>query len=243
MRLAAFALVALLSALPALAETPCTADCNGDFEVTVNEIIVAVNIALGDASLGQCQPADGTGDNEITVDEIVAAVRFALEGCPTAPPPTATATATPTVAIAATATPVVDAQNPPTSAAALRTWLMQGFYKDWHAESAPHPSGGPHGGMVRTYFNDLVFNSLTAGNATHPKGAAVVKELYFGGATVVEWGVEIKLDANSDRGKNWYWYEGVGLAGKGLGACTGCHGGNFGTYVSKDYVLSVFPLQ
>ncbi len=241
MNLVSLVLALSLVAGSAGAQSRCTADCNLDAEVTVNEIISAINISLGDADLNQCVAADANGDREITVDEIVAAVRFALEGCPTEAPPTATATATP-VAATPTPTALIDDQNPPITAVALRAWLVRGAYKNWHAESAPHPSGGPHGGMVRTYLNDAVFDSLAAGNTTHPKGAAVVKEL-FAGAAVGEWAVEIKLDADSNRGKNWYWYEGIGLASKGLGICTGCHGGNFASYVSKDYVLSPFPLQ
>lgn len=236
-----------LTGASALAQASCTADCNQDGEVTVNEIIAAVNVALGEASLSLCQAADANGDAEITVDEIVAAVGYALEACPDEPLPTPTATATATVAVTPTPTRLVDDQNPPVTAAALRAWLMQGRYKSWHAESAPHQSGGPHGGTVHTYLNNVVFDSLSAGNAEHPKGAAVVKELYFGGATVAEWAVEIKLEDTSNSGQNWYWYEGLGLQGRGLRLCTGCHGSDYRgggrTFTSRDYVLTPFPLE
>jgi hypothetical protein len=59
----------------------CVGDCDGDGRVTVDEIIVMVNIALG-ASIEQCPAGDRDGDGEITVDEILAAVTNALDGCP-----------------------------------------------------------------------------------------------------------------------------------------------------------------
>jgi len=50
--------------------------------VTVDEIVRAVNIALGTEVLAQCPAADRDGDGAITVDEILAAVAHALTGCP-----------------------------------------------------------------------------------------------------------------------------------------------------------------
>lgn len=60
---------------------PCPGDCGYDREVTVNEIIVAVNQALGQAPLAACLTADGDGDGEVQVNEIVAAVNSSLAGC------------------------------------------------------------------------------------------------------------------------------------------------------------------
>jgi hypothetical protein len=58
----------------------CVGDCSGDGEVTVDELITMVNIALGGA-VTNCPPGDANADGEITVDEIVAAVNKALNGC------------------------------------------------------------------------------------------------------------------------------------------------------------------
>jgi cysteine-rich repeat protein len=63
------------------AEISCPGDCNGDGQVTVDEIVTAVNIALGNAPLTQCPRADDDGDGQVTVDEIVRAVDAALNGC------------------------------------------------------------------------------------------------------------------------------------------------------------------
>jgi hypothetical protein len=227
---------------PALLAT-CPGDCDADGEVTVDELIQAVNIALGNSGNDICANADANRDGDVTIDEILSAVNALLYGCPQAGP---TATASPTEVVAtptATPTTALDPQNPPASATALLTWLRAGVYKSWHAESDRHASGGPHGGSVRTFLNDAVFDSLTAGNAAHPHGAAVVKELYFNTETVQNWAVEIKLEDNSNGGRNWYWYEGLNLADRGLTVCTGCHGNNYRGYVTKDLVLTPFPLQ
>jgi hypothetical protein len=59
----------------------CTGDCNADGEVTIDEIVRAVQLALGlDGS--RCDAVDSNHDGEITIDEIVLAVQMALQGCP-----------------------------------------------------------------------------------------------------------------------------------------------------------------
>jgi hypothetical protein len=71
----------------------CLGDCNGDGEVTVDELIRGVNIALGSLPLSECPVFDGNEDGSVTVDELITAVNNALSGCP--PVATATPTATP----------------------------------------------------------------------------------------------------------------------------------------------------
>jgi len=60
----------------------CAGDCAGDGTVVVNELILGVNIALGNATAGQCSAFDTSGDDQVTVGELVAAVANALNGCP-----------------------------------------------------------------------------------------------------------------------------------------------------------------
>jgi hypothetical protein len=50
--------------------------------VTVDELQILINIALGQARLPACPNADVSADGQITVDEILAAVTRALLGCP-----------------------------------------------------------------------------------------------------------------------------------------------------------------
>lgn len=60
-------------------------DCNNDDEVTVEEIIRAVDIVLGNRSLRDCVAIDESGDETATVDELVLAVDVALNGRPQQP--------------------------------------------------------------------------------------------------------------------------------------------------------------
>lgn len=60
---------------------PCVGDCLGDDQVTVDEIMTMVNIALGTAPMSECEIGDMDGDEEVTVDEILMAVNAALTEC------------------------------------------------------------------------------------------------------------------------------------------------------------------
>jgi hypothetical protein len=61
----------------------CIGDCDGSSEVTVNELLILVNIALGSAPATACTTGDVNGDGQITINEILAAVNNTLDGCPT----------------------------------------------------------------------------------------------------------------------------------------------------------------
>jgi hypothetical protein len=60
---------------------PCTGDCNGDGMVTVDELLTAVNIALGAADRSTCTAADANSDGAVTVDELLAIVNDILNDC------------------------------------------------------------------------------------------------------------------------------------------------------------------
>lgn len=75
------------SSSPSASRTPtprpnCTGDCSRDGTVTIDEILLLVNIALGQAPIARCQAADSDGNEQITVEEIVSAVSYALTACP-----------------------------------------------------------------------------------------------------------------------------------------------------------------
>lgn len=55
-------------------------DCDGHGAVTVNELIMMVNIALGNAPLTTCTAGDADHSGEIGIDEILQAVSNALQG-------------------------------------------------------------------------------------------------------------------------------------------------------------------
>jgi hypothetical protein len=60
----------------------CVGDCGGDGEVTVNELLTMVNIALGNVPVSACEAGDTNQDGEITINEILIGVNNALTQCP-----------------------------------------------------------------------------------------------------------------------------------------------------------------
>ncbi len=92
----------------------CFGDCNADDAVTVDEILVLIEIALGTQALGRCPAGDIDGDRMVAVNEILTAVGFALTGCPPPGPPTATPDASTPVSTA-TPTPIAPTASPTAS--------------------------------------------------------------------------------------------------------------------------------
>jgi hypothetical protein len=113
------AMTAASIASPRVASAACVGDCSGSGDVTVNEIVVMVNIALGTSSVDGCRAGDADGNGEITINEIVAAVSNDLNGCPPmvtpTPPLTATPAATATITPTLTETPSPTATGTPTT--------------------------------------------------------------------------------------------------------------------------------
>jgi len=60
----------------------CAGDCDGNATVTVAELTLGINIALGTAGSCACPAFDVDSDGEVSVDELVTAINFALAGCP-----------------------------------------------------------------------------------------------------------------------------------------------------------------
>lgn len=113
----------------------------------------------------------------------------------------------------------------------------------WVAEPAVHPDrGGPHG-MVRIYFNDVLHQSLKAGNAVHPRGSMVLKETYSSdGQTLRGHMLDVK-DVDENGVDQWvWWYRPNATSGtaptyfRGTdNFCASCHASG------KDYVRAAAP--
>lgn len=58
-------------------QPPRVGDCNNDLRVGIDELVLGVNIALGDALTG-CPRFDGDADGQVRIDELLAAVDAAL---------------------------------------------------------------------------------------------------------------------------------------------------------------------
>ncbi len=69
---------------PVATTTPalCVGDCNNDGMVTVDELLTAVNIALGVLPPNGCPALDTNQDGALTVDRLLVAVNNAITGCP-----------------------------------------------------------------------------------------------------------------------------------------------------------------
>jgi hypothetical protein len=61
----------------------CVGDCDGSGTVTVSDLIVGVNIALGNQPVTNCPAFDANRSGTVTVNELIQGVGNALNGCPT----------------------------------------------------------------------------------------------------------------------------------------------------------------
>lgn len=70
--------------VPTATPTPsaCSGDCDASGDVTIDEIIHMVNIALGSGEPAACTAGDTDGNGTIDITEIVTAVSNAAAGCP-----------------------------------------------------------------------------------------------------------------------------------------------------------------
>jgi len=78
-------LALVLAATQATAQL-CPGDCDGDRTVSVSDLVVGVNWALGSGSY--CIAADGNADGQVAVNELITGVTNALQGCAPAAPVT-----------------------------------------------------------------------------------------------------------------------------------------------------------
>ncbi len=116
-----------------------TGDCDNDGAVTIDELTLIVNIALGSAPVTACPPGDINSDGSITIDEVLAAVGLALTG------PLPTATAPPTPVATATAVPGTSSE---------RTWVDA---------SRPTNHNGNYAGAPDRTLRTLIWQPDTAG--------------------------------------------------------------------------------
>ncbi len=85
------------SPTPTTAVSACAVSCDGQPDVTVDQVLVGVNILLGDAHQSTCSGFDANADAQVTLDEVLFALDADLRGCPSEPPNPPHATVTPTV--------------------------------------------------------------------------------------------------------------------------------------------------
>jgi hypothetical protein len=66
---------------PTPTRPPCGGDCDLNAEVSIDELVRGVAIALGSVPLDECRTLDANADGAVSVDELVRAVDASLNGC------------------------------------------------------------------------------------------------------------------------------------------------------------------
>jgi hypothetical protein len=65
-----------------LAAAPiCQGDCNGDGQVTIDELLLIVNVALGDSPASGCPAAEASKQGGVSINEVLGAVNSSLNRC------------------------------------------------------------------------------------------------------------------------------------------------------------------
>ncbi|MFT4539045.1 MAG: cytochrome c553 [Planctomycetota bacterium] len=138
----------------------------------------------------------------------------------------------------------------PVEEKALFAYLQAKEYRSFPAsEGARHPGRGPHTTVtapVRVFYNEVLENSLAAGNDEHPAGAASVKEMFGEDGELAGWAVMVKTQATTDEGRGWFWYEAtsttdataLAASGNGVPGCVSCH-----SFRDEDMILTGHPLK
>ena len=72
------------SATPTAPAPLCVGDCHNSGEVTIDDLVIMINIALEQQPLSACPAADADRSGTATIEEILLAVNNAQQGCPTA---------------------------------------------------------------------------------------------------------------------------------------------------------------
>src|SRR5262245_10312494 len=147
-RIAAWAGLAVCLICPSARAVDCMGDCDGSASVTVNELIMAVNISLALADPSQCDVYGGP----VAINLLIKAVNNLLNGCQVAGDPTETppeATATTELIATDTPTPPVTPDTPTRTVSRTRTRTpIIGFpvYTFTRTKTrTPRPTGGVEG--------------------------------------------------------------------------------------------------
>ena len=127
----------------AASASDCLGDCDGNGIVSVDELVLGANIALGLQQPASCPAFDCNHNGQVTVDCLVKAVNAALSGCTaTAATAAVAVTATPT-SIPPTPTPTATSSgNSGATLAAIQTTIFARSCIDAGCHSGAFPAGG-----------------------------------------------------------------------------------------------------
>jgi hypothetical protein len=179
----------------AVSAAACPGDCDSSGDITIDELVRGVNIALGNAPVADCSACDTDASGDVTIDEIIAAVNAALNGCPptpTMPPvPTPSATVTPVPGIV----PIFPAS-----------------YRNTYVEVRNCRFSVEHDGVaIRVLANPVAVQPYLQNQNPLPVGSVVVKEEYNAAgcgddSKLVRWRAMRKEEPGFDaEGGDWHW--------------------------------------
>ncbi|MGH7789963.1 MAG: hypothetical protein ACRERC_24055 [Candidatus Binatia bacterium] len=123
-------LLAALLLVPRAASAQCVGDCTGDGRVSISDLILGVNIALGSQPVTACE-AFANQSGRVTITQLISGVNNALGGCPATATPTDTAstplasTPTSTSTATSTGTPVVPSATATATPQSTATHTLQ----------------------------------------------------------------------------------------------------------------------
>jgi hypothetical protein len=60
---------------------PCSGDCGADGFVTIDELVIGLDIALGNLPLAACPAADVDRSGTVSIDDLIRTVPAVLFGC------------------------------------------------------------------------------------------------------------------------------------------------------------------
>lgn len=230
------------------ANASCVGDCDASQSVTVDEIVLGVNIALGVGRIQDCLPFDSNADGEVTVDEIITSVQFALTGCPvetpTVPPtPVPTDTSTPVPSPTVTLTASATATTTPTLGL---TPIFPSNYRQTYSEVRGCRSSTEHGGVyIRVLTNPIAAQPYLSNENPLPVGSIVIKEEFSGPGCqtgdLIRWRAMRKEAPGYDPDDgDWHW-QWVDLTGQVVfndkQTCIGCHARS--ECVARDFMCTV----
>lgn len=168
-------LVCLVARYAAKADpSRCIGDCDFSQRVTVEEMVLGVDIALGRAAVSRCAVFDANGDRKVGVNELIAAVRNSLHGCPAAtatPSPSSSATSTDTAPPTDTPAALPTDTATPTSTVPTATATATGTDSPTATATVNRPPLRPTALIYRTYPG---FDVRLPIGAADPEGGPVL---------------------------------------------------------------------
>ena len=215
------------------ATAACTGDCDGDGAVTVDEILVGVNIALGTAAPSACPNFDSNGDGSVTVDEILVAVNNALTGCPATPSPSPT-------------TPTTTVPTPTATPTMMVTPIFPANYRSTYTLVRDCRFSSEHGLVyIRVLANSIGTQPYINSANPLPVGTTVVKEEFSSpdcnSNSLIRWRAMRKEAPGFDPVDgdwHWQWVEtDRSVTFNDKSTCIGCH--TVPACLARDHMCTV----